>query len=899
MDKMFASVAGKLLTVLLAGTALSGPASAQEPRISAMARHQIETLMQEKALRTPAQRRISSDLLFETRRQRGEAIVQGLSSVRSSVRVDRTGRVLVDIKAEVTDDLLGRIESLGGRVVSAHTPYGAVRASVPLMQLEALAQLPQVRFIRTASLPVASKVDTSEGDVTHMADLARADLGVDGTGTKVCVLSDSVDSLAAVQASGDLPPTIEILPGQDGVALGAGEGVPETIGEGTAMLEVVHDLAPGASLGFATGWLDEASFAQNILDLRAAGCEVLVDNVIHATEPVFQDGIIAQAVDTVVADGAVYFSAAGNFGNLNDGTSGVWEGDFLATAVPIGSISSSYESAHDFGGGNALNPIDVDSPIGFTLQWSDPQGASTNDYDLFLIAANGSTVVDFSNNFQNSGTPGDPFEGIDSRGVDHTGMHLLIVRVAGAADRFVHLNAFGGQLAFATAGQTWGHSAAAGAFSVAAVTWGSGTPAPFTGAESVETYSSDGPRRVFYQPGGTPITPGDLSSTGGELRQKPDLAAADSVSTQTPGFETFFGTSASAAHAAAIAGLMLSKQPLLTAPDLRDIFAQTALDIEASGVDRDSGVGIVDALAAMRKLRDAVVSDFNADAMSDILWRHTDGRVVIWQMNGMIKEDALVIAKLATHWVIEDVGDFNEDARSDILWRSAVDSSVVIWEMDGFAKVSSAKIGTVDAIWTIAGIGDFNDDGHADILWHNGITGVAVVWLLDGYTKLATASIGSVDPSSWRVAGVGDFNGDDRSDILWHNTDTGQAIIWQMNGTTKQATASVGAPSTAWQVEAVGDFNADGRSDILWRNSISFDVVVWQMDGFVKEATAKIGAVSDAWIVARLGDYNGGGHHDVLWRNPSNGNTVIWQMNGFVKELTQSIGVVSTDWTIQ
>ncbi len=904
MDKWFASIAGGVLTGLVAGITFSAEAGAREPRISAAAAQQVETLMQEKASRTPAQRRVSSDLLLEIRRQRGEAIVQGLSSVRSSVSSNRFG-VLVDIKAEVTDDLLRQIESLGGRVSNAHAGYGTIRARVPLMQLETLAGSPQVRNIRKAWLPIMSKVNTSEGDITHMADLARNDLGVDGTGTKVCVLSDSVDSLAAVQASGDLPGTIDILPGQDGNAL------PGSIGEGTATLEIIHDLAPGAELGFATAALDEASFAQNILDLRTAGCDVLVDNVLHITEPVFQDGIIAQAVETVVADGAVYFSAAGNFGNLNDGTSGVWEGDFLSTTVPsipdcppeLGpNCLEGYESAHDFGAGTSLNSIVVDSEIGFILQWSDPQGQSANDYDLYVIS--GSSVIAYSNNFQtyDGAFPEnlfDPFEGIDSRIEDHSGMQLLIVREAGAADRYLHLNAMGGQLAIATEGQTWGHSAAAGAFSVAAVDWGSDTPAPFTGAESVQTYSSDGPRRVFYDAAGAEITPGDVSSTGGTLRQKPDLAAADSVSTATPGFEAFFGTSASAAHAAAIASLMLSRDPSLSSSDLRDIFAETAWDIEAPGVDRDSGMGLVNALDALRKLRDAVVSDFNADANSDILWRNDDGRVVVWQMDGVIKDDSAVIANLATEWVIEDVGDFNEDARADILWRNVTTDSVVVWQMDGYDKQDSSAIGNVGLAWTVEGTGDFNNDGHADILWHNGITGNAIIWLMEGFNQLSAAGIGSVD-LDWQVVGIGDFNGDERSDILWHNSVTGSAVVWQMNGTVKEASASVGAPLLAWQVEGVGDFDNDGHADILWRNYSTDGVLIWLMDGFTKVSSGGIGTVPNlVWEVSRLGDFNGSGHDDILWRNVNDGNTVIWQMNEFTREISQSIGTVGLEWTIQ
>ena len=116
---------------------------------------------------------------------------------------------------------------------------------------------------------------------------------------------------------------------------------------------------------------------------------------------------------------------------------------------------------------------------------------------------------------------------------------------------------------------------------------------PFNGTESVETFSSDGPRRVFYLADGTPITPGDFSSSGGTVRQKPDITAADGVLTATPGFNPFDSTSASAAHAAAIAALMLSAKPTLTIARVRNILRATALDIEAPGWDRDSGYGII------------------------------------------------------------------------------------------------------------------------------------------------------------------------------------------------------------------------------------------------------------------------------------------------------------------
>ena len=67
-------------------------------------------------------------------------------------------------------------------------------------------------------------------------------------------------------------------------------------------------------------------------------------------------------------------------------------------------------------------------------------------------------------------------------------------------------------------------------------------PNPFTAAQLPERFTSDGPRRMFFEADGTPITPGDFSATGGEVRHKPDFTAADGVRTSVDGFDPFFGT---------------------------------------------------------------------------------------------------------------------------------------------------------------------------------------------------------------------------------------------------------------------------------------------------------------------------------------------------------------------
>ena len=183
----------------------------------------------------------------------------------------------------------------------------------------------------------------------------------------------------------------------------------------------------------------------------------------------------------------------------------------------------------------------------------------------------------------------DPIEYIGgSCSNDREDNRLVIVKNSGAEDRYVRLNYARGGLEIATAGQTFGHSASKDAIGVAAVdvTTAGGVGSVFNGTESVETFSSDGPRRIFFEADGTPITAGNFSSTGGRVLQKPDLAAADSVSTSTPGFSTFRGTSAAAPHAAAIAALMLEAAggpANVTSAALRTAMTGAALDIEATG----------------------------------------------------------------------------------------------------------------------------------------------------------------------------------------------------------------------------------------------------------------------------------------------------------------------------
>jgi Subtilase family len=619
---------------------------------------QIKALQKEKASHTKNQQKIDSQLFHAFKKKRGLPMEKDVPDLETAVEISTTGTVVVDINANVTDSLLGQIKGAGGTILSSTPKNHSVRVSLPIAQMESIAGLPDVKAIepeaqarndrgstnpstalieqklnlflplsplppspfvkpqhfshqRTlqlraklrnllAGLPSAQTsgfpstgVAFTEGDVVHRADLARNTFGANGTGIKVGILSDSFNLLGGAAANitaGDLPAAgVTVL--QDS---SSGND------EGRAIAQIIHDLAPNAQLYFATAFGGPANFAQNIRNLRAVGCDIIVDDVGYFNESPFQDGIIAQAVNDVTASGALYFSSAGNQGNFDYGTSSTWEGDFVdggTVGVPGPTTIPSSGTFHDFGG-TIFNTVAIGGGgRRLDLFWSDPLGASSNDYDVYVLDPTGANVVAASTNIQ-SGFQ-NPYEAINSI---FPGQQLVIVKYAGD-NRFLHMDIGRGVLTISTPGQIRGHAAAVNAFSVAAVDAANAYPSPFSAgpANPIENFSSDGPRRIFYNADGSAITPSDFSSSGGTVRQKPDIAAADCISTSvTPTFLTFCGTSAAAPHAAAIAALIKSYQPSLTPTQVRSLLTSTALDIEDSGVDRNSGYGIVDAFSALQ-----------------------------------------------------------------------------------------------------------------------------------------------------------------------------------------------------------------------------------------------------------------------------------------------------------
>jgi len=162
------------------------------------------------------------------------------------------GRVVID--AIATDDgktLLADLKSLGLQNGARYNK--AVTGQLPVAAINRAASLKTLRSIHATPRPVRNTGSiTSQGDVAMRADIARSVYGFDGSGVTVGVMSDSYDTLLGAAAdivSGDLPAAgVTLINGESGIC----GTVIFCTDEGRAMLQIVHDIAPGADLLFHT-----------------------------------------------------------------------------------------------------------------------------------------------------------------------------------------------------------------------------------------------------------------------------------------------------------------------------------------------------------------------------------------------------------------------------------------------------------------------------------------------------------------------------------------------------------------------------------------------------------------------------------------------------------------------
>ncbi len=600
--------------------ALAAPAPAQP----AMAQEEVVELHTDQA-HGKAAHGISKDL---TTGKVGSSLLALYQEYRVHQELRRT-ELIGDVTAFRPSDGLARVQdgyveieaiaaSDGGGLVTDLEEMGMhdsrvlgrlVSGQFPIAKIQGLAGIPSLQFARPSYAVTNAGSVTTQGDRAILADAARTAAGVTGSGVTVGVISDSYNCLngaGAARAAGDLPnlpndPHVIESPEQEDRC-----GVKDD-DEGRAIMEIIHDVAPGAALAFHTFRGGQVAFAAAVRTLAAAGADVIVDDTTNLAEPMFQDGVVAQAVDEVTRNGVAYFSSAGNDARSS------YESGFVPSATSF-SYGKGACAAHDFGSGDVRQTIKVplDRDVRLVLQWDEPflsvsgPPGSASDIDILVMKPGGTEVI-AKGTAVNSG--GDPVEVVTfANNTARESLDLALTRCAGPEPALMKYVVIGsGTIAEHDNAKStvYGHANARGAETTGAA-WYRKTPVFGISPPQIEHFSAVGGTPILFDLQGNRIA--------AETRQKPAIVAPDGVDTRFFGASdpdgtnrpNFFGTSAAAAHAAAVAALMLEANPSLAPAQLYAVLEEGAIDMNDpgtpgfdAGFDFASGFGLIQANASV------------------------------------------------------------------------------------------------------------------------------------------------------------------------------------------------------------------------------------------------------------------------------------------------------------
>ncbi len=586
-----------------------------------------------------------------------EALSLAPSGVGSLLRDGN--RVLAYVRFE--SGAAARVDALreaGAEIVNTSARYQTVTVAARPVDLPAIGAVPGVAAVTEALAPAVraecAGAVRSEGDEQLGAQRAREDFAVNGSGVTVGILSDSFDRDATAVthaagdvASGDLPGAGSPCGSQTPVGVLDDSYLPRTpeepsdSDEGRAMAQIVHDLAPGANIDFATAFNGEFGFAENIGKLVSAGAKVIADDVAYLEEPFFQEGPVANAVTAAVNSGASYFSATGNDNVIGaEGASkgrniASWEAPAFRDAgeCPAQLVLAEPEVAThcmNFNpNGGAPDPtfgitVEGEGKLTVDLQWAEPWNGVRTDLDSYLLDASGEPLTGEDEGGNPILVGGDGNNIASQRPVEllqwenpsplPAKVQLVIDRCFGTCnekaspatlprlkvallDSDISATEYPASSGGDVVGPTvYGHAGSSSAIAVGAVRYNNGT--------RPESFSSRGPVKHFFGP----VTgAGAAASIPLQEISKPDVVATDCNATtffaqqDSSGTWRFCGTSAAAPHAAAVAALMRQANPGASAAEVRAALTATARPLSGYGLN-DVGAGLIEAREAVARL---------------------------------------------------------------------------------------------------------------------------------------------------------------------------------------------------------------------------------------------------------------------------------------------------------
>lgn len=443
-----------------------------------------------------------------------------------------------------TKSVYESIKMVGGEIIKSGEKV--IKAKLPFSGLDLLAQLDAVTFIKLPDQPITDSY--SQGVQLTGASILHSS-AITGDGVKVAIIDLGFAGLSNSIRNGLLPSSV-IKIDCTGSACEPTDFSEESEIHGTAVGEIVHQMAPGAQLylikvgdrldlkdakdfcinngitiiNHSVGW-----FATNFYD---GNC--YFDNPVCTADHAFRNGIL-------------WVNSIGNHAKKH------YESFFSDTDG---------DGLHNVSGTKNYITLQANEGEAIILSLTWDRWPETNqDFDLLLFNSS-FEIVQKSTNFQGGTQP--PIEHLVYF-VPQTGTYYVAIQRYKALEnpRFKLFSFYHDLNPYVARGSLLSPSDARGVMAVSAIhymNWESGPP---------EEFSSQGP-----------------TSDG---RLKPEISGPDGVSNFSYG--NFFGTSASSPHVAGASALLLSIQRDLHASELWDILIYTANDLGTPGQDNLYGYG--------------------------------------------------------------------------------------------------------------------------------------------------------------------------------------------------------------------------------------------------------------------------------------------------------------------
>ena len=548
------------------------------------------------------------------------------------------------------DEVRGELSEVG---FTAEAIYGNnIGGTIATDKLGALSKIARVKRINMPIMATNAGAVENQADFLQLSKKVRSSLknAPTGKGLTIGIMSNSFNCFSKIRNPdmGDVTAEDDVnngeLPNDVYVVRESSECSTSINDEGRAMAQLVHDIAPDAKIAFYAP-ASQTDFAQGVQTLalpkgqfdafnrEGAGADIIVDDLYYYDEPFYETGIIGDSITQAVKKGVAYFVPAGNTSRNENGR--IYHNNkpkFLTYSPTQESVFSSH-TAQILQIGDSES--DTTLPVNLTNDttqsvgiWWDQSYVQGNQSEITacLTRADGKRI-DKSNWCMNQPLGHNPMILMNFNLPDGLPDGLYGIQLfynSGTVPGSITVLGYGkvSMGAWGTPyGTIHGHSSTLAAFTVGAADFAS---TPQCNAEEnvikMEPFSSYGNSPLLFDTQGKPDV---------VVPNKPDATAIDGVSTsffgrkipdadELPVFKhadcnytsdyAFYGTSAAAPNAAAVAALIMQDNPGITPKELYEVMRQSATTIGEKPTDGKynyvSGYGLINAEKAIVMLRE-------------------------------------------------------------------------------------------------------------------------------------------------------------------------------------------------------------------------------------------------------------------------------------------------------